>query len=197
MTLQKEFYANFIVQRLTLKVINMDTLYLVFKDRFQYSLYLNSFRCPIDDNFSPQAKRHLNELPLACQAHFSHSRKSFSGMKQPLSRQNLLLREAARTCFKWLGCQLPCFRQRGIIDTSGNLSSAAWREIEMGRSSEKHLAPFTSTCDSLFLLLAGFFSNDSRANRHLLNRVIRRHFKERVRRFAANDIGQPVHSLAN
>jgi hypothetical protein len=34
MTLQKEFYANFIVQRLTLKVINMDTLYLVFKDRF-------------------------------------------------------------------------------------------------------------------------------------------------------------------
>jgi len=36
MTLQKEFYANFIVQRLTLKVINMDTLYLVFKDRFQY-----------------------------------------------------------------------------------------------------------------------------------------------------------------
>jgi hypothetical protein len=36
MTLQKEFYANFIVQRLTLKVINMDTLYLVFKDRFQF-----------------------------------------------------------------------------------------------------------------------------------------------------------------
>jgi hypothetical protein len=105
MTLQKEFYANFIVQRLTLKVINMDTLYLVFKDRFQllriqYSWSLNSFRCPIDDNFSPQAKRHLNELPLACQAHSYHSRKSFSGMKQPLSRQNLLLREAARICFK-------------------------------------------------------------------------------------------------
>jgi hypothetical protein len=38
MTLQKEFYANFIVQRLTLKVINMDTLYLVFKDRFPISL---------------------------------------------------------------------------------------------------------------------------------------------------------------
>ena len=38
MTLQKEFYANFIVQRLTLKVINMDTLYLVFKDRYQPSV---------------------------------------------------------------------------------------------------------------------------------------------------------------
>ena len=37
MTLQKEFYASFIAQRLTLKVINMDTLYLVFKDRFQSS----------------------------------------------------------------------------------------------------------------------------------------------------------------
>ncbi len=35
MTLQKEFYANFIVQRLTPKVIDMDTLYLVFKHRFQ------------------------------------------------------------------------------------------------------------------------------------------------------------------
>jgi hypothetical protein len=34
MTLQKEFYASFIAQRLTPKVINMDTLYLVFKDRF-------------------------------------------------------------------------------------------------------------------------------------------------------------------
>lgn len=43
MTLQKEFYANFIVQRLTLKVINMDTLYLVFKDRFTSSESV--FRC--------------------------------------------------------------------------------------------------------------------------------------------------------
>ena len=32
-----EFYASFITQRLTLKVINMDTLYLVFKDRFPIS----------------------------------------------------------------------------------------------------------------------------------------------------------------
>jgi hypothetical protein len=74
MTLQKEFYANFIVQRLTLKVINMDTLYLVFKDRFQsYESIINwiRFSCPTDDNSSPQAKRHSTELLFTCQALFS------------------------------------------------------------------------------------------------------------------------------
>jgi hypothetical protein len=66
MTLQKEFYANFIVQRLTLKVINMDTLYLVFKDRFPISMNpdLVASRLTLvaltDDFFSSQANRDTN-----------------------------------------------------------------------------------------------------------------------------------------
>jgi hypothetical protein len=69
MTLQKEFYANFIVLRLTLKVINMDTLYLVFKDRFQNVRLplIESASAPSDDIFSSQAKRHTTHLPLTCQ----------------------------------------------------------------------------------------------------------------------------------
>ena len=71
MTLQKEFYANFIVQRLTLKVINMDTLYLVFKDRFQLYRILRScfrIRCLTDSFHSPQAKHDINQTLSACQA---------------------------------------------------------------------------------------------------------------------------------
>ena len=84
MTLQKEFYANFIVQRLTLKVINMDTLYLVFKDRFQliesgFGCLPVRFRCLTDDFFSPQAKRHITESCLTCQAVFFIPAKYFQG----------------------------------------------------------------------------------------------------------------------
>jgi hypothetical protein len=69
MTLQKEFYANFIVRRLTLKVINMDTLYLVFKDRFQPRRLplIETAPAPSDDIFSPQAKRHTTHLVATCQ----------------------------------------------------------------------------------------------------------------------------------
>jgi hypothetical protein len=69
MTLQKEFYANFIVQRLTLKVINMDTLYLVFKDRFQVQRLplIEPAHAPSDDIFSPQAKRHTTYMLSTCQ----------------------------------------------------------------------------------------------------------------------------------
>ncbi|HWT00503.1 MAG TPA: hypothetical protein VN256_09670 [Pyrinomonadaceae bacterium] len=116
MTLQKEFYASFIAQRLTPKVINMDTLYLVFKDRFrvlskpdlvarparsvanQLKISFEVFFgfCPTDDNLASQAKRHITETATACQALSLHSCKLFSGMKQPPSRQNFPLREAAR-----------------------------------------------------------------------------------------------------
>jgi hypothetical protein len=82
MTLQKEFYANFIVQRLTLKVINMDTLYLVFKDRFQLLLlpYRREF-------LVPSKKTYYRTTPYLS-SNILHSCKLFSGMKQPPSQQN-------------------------------------------------------------------------------------------------------------
>jgi hypothetical protein len=92
----------------------MDTLYLVFKDRFQFGkpdlvarparlvanfpkiLFLRICQlCLIDDFFSPQAKRHITESPFSCQALFHHSCKLFSGMKQPPPRKIFELREAA------------------------------------------------------------------------------------------------------
>ncbi len=100
MTLQKEFYANFIVQRLTLKVINMDTLYLVFKDRFQfcesYLLRQDSSQLPyFDNNLFAQAIVDSNRVVNACQGFSFHPQKSFSRTKQPLPSNNPF-EEAAR-----------------------------------------------------------------------------------------------------
>src|SRR4051794_9376625 len=77
MTLQKEFYANFIVQRLTLKVINMDTLYLVFKDRFpiqriKLSCSPDSFGCQSTRN----SFRSLLALPYRRQS-LASSKKAY------------------------------------------------------------------------------------------------------------------------
>jgi hypothetical protein len=58
-----EFCANFIARVLTLKVIETDTLYLVFKDRFQIVL-----DCLTDDSNSPQANGDINQPILTCQA---------------------------------------------------------------------------------------------------------------------------------
>src|SRR6267143_7290404 len=48
----------------------MDTLYLVFKDRFsiQAWMYPNPSSCLTDELFSPQANAHSNQSPLPCQA---------------------------------------------------------------------------------------------------------------------------------
>lgn len=49
----------------------MDTLYLVFKDRFSIRPWMlpNRFSCSMDGLFSPQANAHSNESLLTCQAH--------------------------------------------------------------------------------------------------------------------------------
>jgi len=92
MTLQKEFYANFIVQRLTLKVINMDTLYLVFKDRFQIVesiLILDSIGLPYRRQFLAPSKKAYYRITPYLSSSFLHSCKLFSGMKQPPSQQKI------------------------------------------------------------------------------------------------------------
>src|SRR6266516_1943593 len=48
----------------------MDTLYLVFKDRFSIQAWMhpNPSSCLTDELFSPQANAHSNQSPLTCQA---------------------------------------------------------------------------------------------------------------------------------
>ena len=60
---RRELYRS----RLTLKGLETDTLYLVFKDRIP-KLYLD---CLTDDSNSPQANGDINQRPRVCQASLS------------------------------------------------------------------------------------------------------------------------------
>jgi len=145
MTLLEEFYASFIAQRLTLKVINMDTLYLVFKDRFlgfkqtRLSCSPDSLRCqlppkfllksfwllPHRRQFRVPSKKAYYRNGLRLSSTFSPPLKAiFRDETAALPTKFSAERSGPRKLSVACDCQPPCFRQRGIIGMARFLSSA-------------------------------------------------------------------------
>jgi hypothetical protein len=75
--------ANFIVHVLTLKGLETDTLYLVFKHRFQIV-----FGLPYRRSNSPQANGDINQRPLLCQATLTYLLIYPGDKKAPQSPRN-------------------------------------------------------------------------------------------------------------
>jgi len=78
------FHANFIVRVLTLKGLETDTLYLVFKHRFQ----IVSLDCLTDDLNSPQANGDISQPIQVCQVEAPILGSYFRRTKAPHSPAN-------------------------------------------------------------------------------------------------------------